>query len=78
MFDILFYDWIITENKKFSIQLSYFKWWNFFSVQFMCPIKQSHAGPYFDLTILGLTLIVNYYDRRHWDYDLNRWEVFDE
>jgi hypothetical protein len=33
-----------------------------------------HAGPSFDLTILWFYVSVKLYDNRHWNYDNNRWE----
>lgn len=40
--------------------------------------KSDHAGWTFDLTILGLSLHLNIYDIRHWDYDKDSWEVYPE
>ena len=33
-----------------------------------------HAGVRFELTLFGVSLSVELYDVRHWDYDRNCWE----
>lgn len=32
-----------------------------------------HAGPEFDITVLGLGFKIGLTDVRHWNYDKNRW-----
>lgn len=39
--------------------------------------KSDHAGWDFDLTIFGLCLHLNIHDIRHWDYDNECWETYD-
>ena len=65
----------LSKNKSFDIQLYLgdpdviigikleTDWWG-----------RDHAGPYFEINILGLEFIVQIYDHRHWDWDKQGWE----
>lgn len=35
--------------------------------------RQSHAGIFLNLAILGYSVLFNMYDDRHWDYENNCW-----
>lgn len=39
---------------------------------------RDHAGPSIELGVVGYHFSVGIYDGRHWDYDLGRWEKYDE
>ena len=43
---------------------------------FKFNIKGDHAGIYFSIGLFGFTLMVEFYDRRHWDYKTNCWKVY--
>ena len=36
-----------------------------------------HAGISVDLSLLGHTLYLKFYDRRHWDTESNQWTKYD-
>ena len=36
--------------------------------------RQNHAGVYTDISCLGYSASVNFYDKRHWDTDANSWQ----
>jgi hypothetical protein len=73
---IFYWDELITKNKAFSIQFDKGLWGGCFpiiGINFNYWLYQDHAGPKLELQLLGLTLILNLYDRRHWHYDQGRW-----
>lgn len=39
---------------------------------------RDHAGPEFELMLFTYTLVIKFYDSRHWDYDTNKWQVYNE
>jgi hypothetical protein len=40
--------------------------------------KTDHAGVDLWLGLLGYSVNLNFYDNRHWNYETNKWEVYDE
>lgn len=40
--------------------------------------KRDHAGLNFDVTLFGVSFAVALYDVRHWDYEKDRWETYDD
>lgn len=71
-------DFPISKNKNFSIQLSRTvpmnillgltintQWWG-----------QDHAGFQFEIDILGFWLHLDFYDKRHWNFAKDRWEIY--
>lgn len=40
--------------------------------------KSDHAGVSLWLGLLGFDVGLHFYDTRHWDYENNRWEVYEE
>ena len=38
---------------------------------------QDHAGPRFELNLFGWIMILHLYDTRHWNYETNNWEIYD-
>lgn len=75
--DTIYYlDNLITKNKAFSVQFDKGLWGNGFPILgFMLSIYPwgDHGGVEFSLKLLGFTLIMNWYDRRHWHYEKGRW-----
>ena len=45
---------------------------------FDCSWRTDHAGVHADITLFGWTFAVTFYDVRHWDYDKECWESYDE
>jgi len=37
-----------------------------------------HAGPSIELGLLGYEVHIKIYDTRHWNYENNNWEVYEE
>lgn len=72
------FDESISKNKALSVQIEHFNWTSLFGFSFDLTLSGSdHAGLFVDFTILGLCMIVNLYDKRHWDYENNSWEKID-
>jgi hypothetical protein len=72
------YDESVSKNLALSIQLS--KWDRVFTLigfTFDWRIKTDHAGPYIEVSLFGFDLIINLYDKRHWDYQNDCWEKYD-
>lgn len=40
--------------------------------------KRDHAGIHVDVTLFGVSFAATLYDIRHWDYEKDRWESFDD
>jgi hypothetical protein len=69
-------DWKISRNKSFELQLA---WWSrkdtIIGFGLDAPLRgYDHAGINLEIDLLGLCLILNLYDRRHWDHATERWE----
>ena len=49
-------------------------------VSFMCRLatRQSHGGLSVELGLLGYSFSVNFYDNRHWSYELDRYFNYGE
>jgi hypothetical protein len=46
-----------------------------FNLEFQIKFSgDDHAGPFFEISVLGLTIRMSIYDCRHWDYELNKWQ----
>ncbi len=77
--DYVEFDRPITENKCVSLQVSR---WNMdypYIVGLSVRLSwrgEDHAGLFVDLTLLDHSVIVNLYDRRHWDDEADKWEVY--
>ena len=65
----------ISENKTFEWQLARWPHRNIFRHRFEWTHKRDHAGVEWEIEILGLTLMLNFKDNRHWDDKLDRWEI---
>lgn len=66
---------IVSENKSAEIQLT--KDNSIIGFGINLTFRQSHAGLMLDISLLGYNLIIHYYDTRHWDYENNKWCVYD-
>lgn len=75
--DYFYGDWSISKNKAFSIQFSKFGYdFVLIEVEFSYYPYQCHAGPKLIFGMIGYSLILNIYDKRHWDYDKGTWEEY--
>jgi hypothetical protein len=48
------------------------------SLTFRLTTRQDHGGLYMDIGLLGYSFSFNFYDSRHWDYNLGRYFIYDE
>lgn len=77
--DYFYWDKLITKNKALSIQVSNFKHsFKLISFDFHWSWKQDHAGLMVEFGLLGLSVLLNFYDARHWNYEQNRYMTADE
>lgn len=51
---------------------------NLIGASFNWDWKRDHAGIHIDTTLFGWTFAVTLYDVRHWNYDKDDWETYDE
>lgn len=65
----------ITKNKSWGLQHTFFDG-TILDIEFRFTNKQDHAGLEIVLGILGYGIHFNIYDNRHWDYENNRWAVY--
>lgn len=77
--EFFLFDKVIASHKALSVQVEHFNWTSLFGLSFdFSPTGVDHAGLFVDFTILGLSVILNLYDTRHWDYENNCWEKIDK
>lgn len=60
--------------KYFEVEFCSHKEWNYFDLDISWTRKQDHAGLKLDFELLGLNLVIQVYDSRHWDYENDEWE----
>jgi hypothetical protein len=67
-------DWSVSKNKNCEVQLTWFDWQTIFELHVQTHWRgHDHAGPRFEITILGLFFNIQLYDGRHWNHEKNRW-----
>lgn len=69
--------WSTPFKNKF-IELEVIKDVTLISFQFNWTIRQSHAGLELEAGLFGYCIQFNLYDSRHWDYDNNCYELYQE
>lgn len=63
------------KHKFWEIQLGGFPYSNLFGILIDTDLTGSdHAGPRVELELLGISLIVQVHDSRHWDYEAKTWQ----
>ena len=79
------YSGLIGLSNKISILLGrreiYFDLSIFYALlhfEFRIAWKTDHAGVSLWLGLLGFDVGLHFHDIRHWDYENNRWEVYEE
>lgn len=71
-------DGTISKNKHWEFEI-YYTSYALFTIELSTHFKgRDHAGPIIGINILGLEIDFGIYDNRHWDYDNNCWEEYDE
>ena len=71
--------YVITKNKSLEIQLS--KWgtgYTLFGISINPSWYRSHSGLKIELELFNYSLIINFCDNRHWDYQKGTWSTEDE
>jgi hypothetical protein len=68
--------WTVTENK--TLELQFYRYaYEIFSCDLDLAWRGSdHAGPNFELNILGRNVKLSLSDNRHWDHDKDTWEEY--
>lgn len=65
---------LFLKNKFWEIQAYREEHWTeYFNLHFSLTRKCDHAGLRFELNILSFGFEFMVYDKRHWDYDNDRW-----
>ena len=64
------------ENKY--IELEVYKDSSLLAINVNCTIRQSHAGLYFEVGLLGYCFHFQFYDIRHWNYTEGRYYKYSE
>ena len=69
------FDHKVTENKRFSFEISTHSEWSWFNVNFHISRKCDHSGIRFVIELIGIGIYSELYDRRHWNYETDSWDV---
>ena len=67
--------WAVSKNRTLEIQ---FDRYNYELLGLSFDLRwsgQSHAGPDFEINILGWCVRISLPDNRHWDSETNDWEL---
>lgn len=65
-------------NKAWEIEGQNFGWGDLLAFEFTWNRKCDHAGVSLKLGLFGYQIEGRFYDTRHWDYDTNDYQVYDE
>jgi len=69
----------LSENKAIEIELTHSEYDEWFEFSLRTRRKQDHGGIGFTFALLTLfTFDINFYDKRHWNYEENRWYKYNE
>ena len=75
----LCWDKKLTNNKNFEIQISKFEPHELFLFKVDFRFWGSdHQGPSFEIDLFGYLFNIQIYDRRHWNWDEDRWQTDEE
>jgi len=70
---------LITKHKAFSIQVSNFHHsFRLLSFDFQWSWRRDHAGLKLEFGLLGISVLLDFYDARHWNYEEGRYMTADE
>lgn len=66
----------INEDRSWEVQLDHFGFSTLLSFELNCSLRGSHhAGPAFEITLLGFMFRVEAPSNHHWDYENDCWEA---
>lgn len=68
----------LSKNKTLELQSGTWLEWSYFDSRMKWNRRTDHAGFDFNIEILGLYFILTVYDNRHFDYENDRWMVYDD
>jgi len=69
----------ISKNKFFECEIVTYDPEYIFKVSIDLEFGGSdHAGSCLEIEILGLSISIKVYDYRHWDFENNRWMIYEE
>lgn len=74
---IVDYEKLITENKAVCFAISHDAEDLFIAGLDLKWAGIDHAGVGLTICLFGLTIFLRIQDRRHWNYELNRWEPYE-
>lgn len=67
-----------TPHPNKYIEIEAFKDNTIVSFMLRLTTKQSHGGLMIEAGLLGYSFIFNFYDNRHWNYEANRYFIYNE
>ena len=70
------YSWQVSKHKAIEVEL--LKTADIVELHLSITHRQSHAGVEFELGLFGYNFAFRFYDSRHWDYILNKWETYED
>lgn len=70
------YSWRVSKHKAIEVEL--LKTADIVEFNLSVTHRQSHAGVDFELGLFGYNFAFRFYDSRHWDYILNKWETYED
>lgn len=80
--DYFYKHWTLSEKRQKSAELQISK---FAQANDLLQIRldlrwwgEDHAGPKLEIDLWKFFFSISLYDHRHWDYENNCWEVYDE
>lgn len=66
----------LSATRSWEIQLDYWGWFRLFEFELGLNLNGSdHAGPRFQLTLLGYSIEITAPDTRHWNHEAGRWNT---
>lgn len=70
------YSWQVTKNK--AIEIEFLGSSDIIDIHLSITHRRSHAGVELELGLFGYNVHFMFYDSRHWDYENNKWEVYED
>ena len=68
----------ISENKGFEFELSKNSYWSWFEFRVAVTRARDHAGAELYLEVGPISLSISLQDKRHWDYNNDRWMEYED
>jgi len=68
----------ISKNKTLELQSGTWHYWQYFDFTVRWNRHTDHAGFNFRIELFGLYFMIDIYDGRHWDWENDCWEKYEE